>query len=384
MAIVTLTDALLQRLRSGDRRIIRDRCLVGFCIRMNKKRRSYMVATTCAGKQVRATIGYYPLMKTDEARVLATEIIKMCRAGTYSKQAAQVISRMDSIHDILPQYIKDKGLKSATQKRYDSMMRSHFTDWYERPVNELTSTEFAKHCHQFVQTQTVSVTEMGRAFIGAITKYINAIYGLNIVSPFHRLAAAGLMTEKVQPRKRKLQEDDLPTWYQAVTQLPEKQNDALMFLAMTGLRRNEGMLMKREQVDFDKGRFHIPETKTGRPHSLPITPILEVILKRRCEALQAGDLLFEGVSGEHLADMAKRQGAPSFMLHDLRKLLATVGERLQAPESILRRILNHTSKRSDTLYRHYVSIELSDISAPLQQIQAALIAMMQNVDSLDN
>lgn len=374
--IVTLTDSLLQRLKPDNGRIVRDRLIVGFCVRLYSKRRSFFIATSCCGEQVRVTIGYYPLIKTEEARAAAVEIIKQCRAGTYSKHSEPAISQMKSLKDILPQYIKDKGLKSSSEKRYDSIMRTHFADWYERPVNELSSTEFSQHCHQFVQSKTVSITEMGRAFIGAITKYINAIYGLNLVSPFHRLAAAGLMTEKVQPRKRKLQEADLPTWYQAVSKLPERQRDGLMFLAMTGLRRNEGLLMKRCQVDFDKGIIHIPHTKTGRPHSLPITPVLNEILQRRCERKDVDELVFAGISTEHLADMAKRQGAPEFMLHDLRKLLATVGERLQISDSTLRRILNHTSGRSDTLYRHYVSIELSDIRKPLMQIQRALLRLM--------
>lgn len=348
MAIVTLTDTLLQRLKTGDRRILRDRILVGFCARINIKRRSFMVATTCAGKQIRVNLGYYPLMRTEEARAIATEIIKQCRSGTYSKNSIQQTKQHKCIREILPQYIKDKGLKQSSEKRYDSLMRVHFADWYNRPVNELALPEFSEHCHQFVQTQTISVTEMGRAFIGAITKYVNAIHSLDIVSPFYRLAAAGLMTEKLQPRKRQLQERDLPSWYKAVTALPEKQRDALMLLAMTGLRRNEGLLMKRKQVDFGIGVIHIPDTKTGRAHSLPITPMLDEILQRRCKSLKPEELLFSAVSGEHLAEMAQRLGAPDFMLHDLRKLLATVGERLQITESVLRRILNHTSKRSDT------------------------------------
>lgn len=251
-------------------------------------------------------------------------------------------------------------------------MRTHFPEWYECPVDELASPAFAEHCHRFVQTQTLSVVEMGRAFIGAIIRYVNAVHDLELRSPFDRLAAAGLMNEKVQPRKRKLQEQDLPTWHKVVSSLPEKQRDALMVLAMTGLRRNECLLMKSNQVNFDTGVISIPDTKTGRAHSLPITPILNDILVRRCYELAPDDLLFSGVSGEHLADMAVRAGAPVFMLHDLRKMLATVGERLQIGDSILRRILNHVSKRSDTLYRHYVSIELSDIKSPLEKVQQYL------------
>lgn len=376
MAIVTLTDYLIQKLRIRDRRILRDRTLIGFCIVLNIRRQTFLVATSCAGKQVRVTIGFYPLIKTEEARAIASEIIKQCRAGTYSKNDIQSTKNYRSIRKILPQYIKDKGLKQSSLERYDSVMRTHFAEWYDRPVNELSLPEFAEHCHQFVQTQTVSVTEMGRAFIGAIAKYVNAIHSLNIVSPFQRLAAAGLMNEKLQPRKRQLQERDLPAWYKGVNALPEKQRDALMLLAMTGLRRNEGLMMKRKQVDFENGVINVPDTKTGRAHSLPITPVLHEILQRRCESLDVDDLLFPSVSGEHLAQMAERQGAPDFMLHDLRKLLATIGERLQLPEAVLRRILNHSSKRSDTLYRHYISIELSDIKEPLERIQSSLLRLM--------
>lgn len=375
MAIVSLSDYVLQRLKGDDRRIVRDRILVGFCVILNKRRRTFMVATSCKGKQVRVFFGHWPLMSADEAREIAADIIRQCRAGTYLDKP-KLPTKYKSICEILPQYIQDKGLKLSSQKRYDSVMRTHFVAWYECPINELASPLFAEHCHKFVQKQTLSVIEMGRAFIGAIIRYVNAIYDLDLKSPFDKLAAAGMMNEKMQPRKRKLQEADLPAWYKAVCTLPDKQRDGLMLLAMTGCRRNEALMMKRKQVNFDTGVISIPDTKTGKPHSLPITPIMDEILKRRCEGLSDEYLLFAGISVEHLASMAERAGSPRFMLHDLRKMLATVGERLQIPDAILRRILNHTAQHSNTLYRHYVSTELSDIKKPLEQIQDALLEMM--------
>ena len=155
MAIVTLSDYLLQRAKADNGRLIRDRLLVGFCARLYKRRRSFMVSTSCCGKQVRVTIGFYPLMKTEEARVIATEIIKRCRAGTYLKNDIQSTKTYKSIREILPQYIMDKGLKQSSLGRYDSVMRTHFSEWYDRPVNELSLPEFAEHCHLFVRTQTV-------------------------------------------------------------------------------------------------------------------------------------------------------------------------------------------------------------------------------------
>ena len=51
-------------------------------------------------------------------------------------------------------------------------------------------------------------------------------------------------------------------------------------------------------------------TKNGKPHSLPITPVMREILKRMCLGLAGDALLFKGVSAEHVHSMAMRLGAP--------------------------------------------------------------------------
>lgn len=101
------------------------------------------------------------------------------------------------------------------------------------------------------------------------------------------------------------------------------------------------------------------------PRSRPITPLADEILRRRCEGLGQTDRLFGGVSKENVYSSAIRQGAPKFMLHDLRKMLATVGERLKVGNAVLRRILNHTPPKSGVIYRHYVSLDCSDVLAAL-------------------
>ena len=64
------------------------------------------------------------------------------------------------------------------------------------------------------------------------------------------------------------------------------------------------------------------------------------------------------------------------MLHDLRKLVATAGEKLGLSSAVLRRILNHTAPKSDVLHRHDVSLGVSDVAAAMVQIQEALAALM--------
>ena len=205
-----------------------------------------------------------------------------------------------------------------------------------------------------------------------------AVHGLSLESPFNKLAAAGLMPEHSQPRARVLQISELPAWKTAVDQLGEKQRDFLLLTLFTGLRRNECKELTLKQIDLSGGVLSIPMTKNGKPHSLPVTPMMREILERRCLGLEPDDQLFKGVSAEHIHSMAMRLGAPRFMLHDLRKLVATVGEKLGLGDAVLRRILNHTAPKTDVLHRYYVGLSDGDVADGLVRIQTKLNALMRN------
>ena len=348
--------------------------LSGFCVRMNARTRTFRVATSVAGRQFRLTLGHWPLMSVDEARGLAMEVLRECRAGRMP--AREVKRALPTVGEALLAYCEAKGIKPSSRKRYDSLMRTHFGGWLERPVADLQDGAFSGHCSVFVQGRGAALVEVSRGLWGALIKYLNAVHGLDLVNPFAKLAAAGLMPDKAQPRARVLQEADLPTWRAAVDRLGERQRDFLLLTLYTGLRRNECREMQRQQVDLDKRVLSIPMTKNGKPHSLPITPAMAEILERRCAGLKPGDELFRGVSAEHIHSMVMRQGGPRFMLHDLRKLVATVGERLGLGDAILRRILNHTPPKSDVLHRHYVSVAVEDIRESLGRVQAELQRLM--------
>jgi integrase len=375
MTIVTLTEALLQRPTLKPGQILRDRTLCGFCIKIGKRTHSFLVATSVCGKQTRIYLGRWPLLSIDEARENALPILRSCRSG---QMPTKVMSgKLPTLWEALPGYAKAKGIKASSLKRYESIIRTHFADWQHSSVIALGEAAFAEHCQKFSRSTGNAVVDVGRGLISAMIKYLNAIYGLTLISPFDKLAAAGLMPEHAQPRSRKLQESDLPAWYKAVCALPEKQRDYLMLVALTGLRRDEGKNIKCAHVDWNTELLHIPETKNGDAHILAITPRMQIILKRRCEGLSSGDELFAGMSAEHVAEMATRVGAPKFMLHDLRKLLATIGEKLGYSDTILRRILNHRAKRSDTLHRHYVSLTAKDVVVAFTAIQNALLGLME-------
>ena len=374
--IVLISESMLRRSRAVDGRLLRDTVLCGFCVRMNPRKRAFKVATSVAGKQFRMTLGYWPLMSVEQARAKAMEVLRECRAGRVpSKSVAPVLP---TTRLALNAYCAAKGIKDSSKKRYDSLMRTHFSDWLDRSVGELGSQLFAEHCHAFASSKGNALVDVGRGVVTALIKYINAVHGLSMDSPFNKLAAAGLMPAHSQPRARVLQISELPAWKMAVDQLAEKQRDFLMLTLYTGLRRNECRELQRQQIDLATGVLSVPMTKNGKPHSLPITPMMREILERRCDGLKDGDQLFKGVSAEHIHSMAMRLGSPRFMLHDLRKLVATVGEKLGLGDAVLRRILNHTAPKTDVLHRHYVGLNEGDVAYGLVAIQEALFGLIRS------
>lgn len=255
MTIVTLSDALIKRLAVNDRRILRDRVLTGFCIQMNKRSRTFIVASSSNGVQVRISIGRWPLISTDEARSIASKLLLSCREG---KNMTKIPSmKLPSVRELLPAYAKAKSIKASSLKRYDSVLRTHFSEWLDLDLSTLGTMAFSNHCHEFAQTKGAAIVELARGLISALIRYANAVFSLELESPFNKLADAGLMPDRAEPRKRRLQQESLGSWYAAIQSIGTKQRDLLMLLALTGLRRNEGWTLRRKQVDFDKSILHI-------------------------------------------------------------------------------------------------------------------------------
>ena len=77
MPIVLISESLPVRSTVTDGRILRDRVLCGFCVRMNARKRTFLVATSASGKQFRMMLGYWPLMSVDEARSQAMTVLRL-------------------------------------------------------------------------------------------------------------------------------------------------------------------------------------------------------------------------------------------------------------------------------------------------------------------
>ena len=161
-------------------------------------------------------------------------------------------------------------------------------------------------------------------------------------------------------RERVLSDAELGTLYNAAGALAEPWGVLVRLLILTGQRRGEVAGMRWEEVNLDAAEWLLPggRTKNGQPNIVPLTAEA-VILLRTVKRRSGAEFVFEGprmtaVSGfgkmKARLDAALAQAAletnrkpVSWVLHDLRRTMATGLQRLGIRLEVTEAVLNHVS-----------------------------------------
>jgi len=64
-----------------------------------------------------------------------------------------VVAVLPTLRLALMDYYLAKKIKASSQKRYESLMRTHFGEWFEESVSELGGLAFAAHCRAFANSK---------------------------------------------------------------------------------------------------------------------------------------------------------------------------------------------------------------------------------------
>jgi integrase len=149
-------------------------------------------------------------------------------------------------------------------------------------------------------------------------------------------------------------------------------SDYLLFLLLTGMRREEAARLVWDDVDLRARTVTIRDTKNGEDHTLPLSDFLvELLARRKTEATNGYVFPGEGKTGhivEPRRQMEKVTKASSvaFTLHDLRRTFITIAESLDISAYALKRLLNHKMRNDVTA--GYIITDVERLRKPMQQI----------------
>jgi integrase len=193
------------------------------------------------------------------------------------------------------------------------------------------------------------LTRKGSPAMAASTAaYGKACYGWAIkrgtleANPFVNLPVA-----PTTKRERVLADDELAAIWRA-TERPGPFNSIVRLLMLTGQRREEvaGLTWAELSGDFSTWTLAANRTKNGKAHIVSLSEPAQDLLRN---AVKLNEYVFPGLRGpfrgftKAKAALDKASGVTNWVLHDLRRTLATGLQRLGVRLEVTEAALNHTS-----------------------------------------
>ena len=360
----------------------------------------------------KVTIGRFPTWTVEQARDRAHEIfIDLSQGINPNKVKAESLGKRNiTLQKVFQDYKRSRGtnLEESTIKGYKSILDNQLGDWKKTPISEIKRSmveqRFLEITHgtgRFVDkdgspTRANTMIRVLRALYNyAMGQYVDSREQPLILHNPTKIISHNKAWNREQARTGQVKEYNLKAWYEGIMKLPEHDKntrklnssevarDVFIFILFTGMRRNEVLKMKWEDIDFKDKTFTVGKTKNHEGLRLPLTWILLEILERRKND-NGNPYVFEGEKpNSHLSppkkqiEKARELIGFHFTNHDLRRTFTTTAHRLNFGKYTLDRLINHKTEDSRDVTARYVILDVEDLREPMNQITDALWSQMK-------
>jgi integrase len=374
MPTTTLTDKLCERVRPPPMGRIEyfDRTLPGFCLRVTEKgARTFSLLYRVNGIKRRLTLGPYTgtgslKAARDRARKALMAAADGCDPATEKAQARR---SGDTVGEVVDDYwrLHLAGLKDGARAQR-ILDREVVARWRYRRIGQVTRQDILEVIDE-VAARGTGAADKVRAWTHALLRWC---LQRDLIE--HNPAASLRRPHKVKVRSRVLGAAEFRAIWKAAEGLGYPFGPITQILMLTGQRLGEVCGMTWADVDLNDRLWVMGDSKSGRPHAVPL-------VERACAILGAlprlgtyvftarGDRPVRGLSRPKRR-LDKASGVENWILHDLRRTVRTALARLGIPKDICDRVLGHVTP---DISRHY------DFHSYLPEKRAALAAWAEEV-----
>jgi integrase len=380
MKAVVITDLYIQELQCPSLRThleVFDSLLKGFYIDVQASgKKSFRVRYRFEKKLRVVTLGDAAFISSDEARKLATDLIRKAKQG---------IDPQEKIRSVFGPKIKDFFLN-----KYMPYVKSYKRSWdtdLSMIQNHIVPKLGDQHMGAMTPPDVAVFVETMRALGYAPGTCNRALvllrYGFELAIKWKVLGIEANPVKEIKNLRDDNRIERFLSTEQTVNLLHAvKQSESemlqyiVLFLIYTGARKREVLDAKWQDIDWDQKSWRIPKTKSGKVRHVPLSKGAMSVL----ETLKT--LIFQGRLGEYvhatqLSDMAgllifpnirtgqayvsffyswdaarKRAGLPDLRVHDLRHSFASF--LVNAGRSLyeVQELLGHADIRTTSRYAH--------------------------------
>lgn len=364
-----LTQAAIDAIKPGaKRKEIPDGKVTGlYWVVQPSGAKSSVLRYRFAGRPKKLTIGSYPGIGLADARKAAEAARGELARGndpaaqkSHAKAAAKAAARaeeraeLDVVEKVVDEFI-ERYAKPNTRdwKETQRLLRKDVVSaWKGRRLSEIGKADIHRLLDKMVDrgagvTANRTFAQLRKMCRWAVSR------GIIEHNPCEGIEAP--TTER--PRDRALDERELALVWRAAGGLGFPYGDIARLLILTGARRDEVAAAGWSEVDLEKNVWNLPpqRSKNRRPHSIPLAPAAVEII-RALPRFEGSDFLFSAGATPPSAfskakakldvEIAKLNGGeplPHFVIHDIRRSVASGLASIGIPLHIIERSLNHVS-----------------------------------------
>lgn len=175
---------------------------------------------------------------------------------------------------MVDRYVEGRSLAAATEESYRYHLRKYLARFRNRAMADISRSE-ARDLFETLKARSGLTTASGvmrtlRALFNEAKRYDETITS----NPVDSLRVP-------LPKRREIDEIDLPAWWAKVSAVTPIRRDLHVFLMLTGLRRKSATTIRRSDVDLTRGIIRVRHMKSGRPFLLPLSNFLVELLRKR-------------------------------------------------------------------------------------------------------
>lgn len=345
-------------------------------------------------KPVRVTLGDAEQISLAKAWNEAQKVFGKLAEGTNPIQERRAeAAKAVTLEEVLEDYMEArKNLSERTRYDYRRLVDTYLDAWKKRPIASISKDQVEKRHADLGKNSAAQANYTMRVFRAlvnfAMEKYEVEGAPILVVNPVVRLSRAKAWYD-VKRRKTYISPDQLKPWFDAVLKVElsrgrdymDVARDYLQLVILTGLRKNEGLGVRWEDVDMENRHFTVRGTKNGEDHTLPMSDYVHALFQHRLERRRKGQsYVFPGIGEKDVPQTEPKKAiikvieasGVDFTMHDLRRTFITVAESLDISAYAVKRLVNH--KMSNDVTAGYIVTDVERLRKPMQQITDFILA----------
>lgn len=337
--------------------------------------RSFKVYRKLHDKPVRVSLGKYPEMSIEEARLAAQKVITEMLKGHNPNVEKKKLRAETTFGELFKLYMDNYSKHHKKTWQSDERDVPRFLEhWFNRKLSAISRQDVTS-IHERVRQ------ENGLYQANRLLARIHIIFNKAIEWGWAGLnPAQGVKKFKEKSRDRFLHPDELPRFFESLdAETNPTIRDYIYVSLFTGARRSNVLAMRWEDINFERKEWLVRETKNGEAQRIHLIERVIDILKTRQKVFGKREWVFEGPgSSGHLMEPKKgwkrileRAEIKDLRLHDLRRTLGSWQAATGANSYMIGQSLGHKNQASTAVYARL------NIDPVRDSVEKATQAMMQ-------